>query len=524
MYFNYYLYILLFLIKISQSTKESPKLLLYNNKYLFDSFDLISTNKAFKDNKPYQFIGKIVYLKNCTNILNILDKYYDYYNKNWVILIDDINELIIYQKLISSNKYYYFNNPIIISQKIETNIEKNLNIDLIIFTVNDFDFKIIKENDFFDNNNNIFSVIQVNLDQITISLYSLKILCYIFLFINFCIIIIYRYKFRIYPRSFYIFLSKTSVFLPMLKIILFLLLISKIHYYELLFEHINFNSTSIVDIIIFLIDIIYYSLDIYFSLIVSKGIDLVFNLNQNRNYIKLIYKYFIFVYSLYTILKILDLFISKIFYFDITLFIIYTLLLMYMFLKTKKNLIILKYRLFLATNSFSDYIPSIKYKIKLLKRHLIVYSIFYICFFISFCFCFWIKIINFNFNYSNIIYNAVDMIKVIGYSYLYAPQDWPDLFELNLLNNTLIYNNVYNFNIKKNNFINNNNNKKINENYPLLIINPNFNNNKNKLDNNQLIINDYLKNCLIGFIQKEKEKKEIKKTVKKKGSYYSLID
>jgi hypothetical protein len=128
MYFNYYLYILLFLIKISQSTKESPKLLLYNNKYLFDSFDLISTNKAFKDNKPYQFIGKIVYLNNCTNILNILDKYYDYYNKNWVILIDDINELIIYQKLISSNKYYYFNNPIIISQKIETNIEKNLNI------------------------------------------------------------------------------------------------------------------------------------------------------------------------------------------------------------------------------------------------------------------------------------------------------------------------------------------------------------------------------------------------------------
>jgi hypothetical protein len=252
--------------------------------------------------------------------------------------------------------------------------------------------------------------------------------------------------------------------------------------------------------------------------------DLVFNLNQNRNYIKIIYKYFIFVYSLYTILKILDLFISKIFYFDITLFIIYTLLLMYMFLKTKKNLIILKYRLFLATNSFSDYIQSIKYKIKLLKSHLIVYSIFYICFFISFCFCFWIKIINFNFNYSNIIYNAVDMIKVIGYSYLYAPQDWPDLFELNLLNNTLIYNNVYNFNIKKNNFINNNNNKKINENYPLLIINPNFNNNKNKLDNNQLIINDYLKNCLIGFIQKEKEKKEIKKTVKKKGSYYSLID
>ena len=127
----------------------------------------------------------------------------------------------------------------------------------------------------------------------------------------------------------------------MLKIILFLLLISKIHYYELLFQHINFNSTSIVDIIIFLIDIIYYSLDIYFSLIVSKGMDLVFNLNQNRNYIKIIYKYFIFVYSLYTILKILDLFISKIFYFDITLFIIYTLLLMYMFLKTKKNLVII---------------------------------------------------------------------------------------------------------------------------------------------------------------------------------------
>ena len=521
MYYNYYLYILLFLIKISQSTDS--KLLLYNNKYQFDSFDLFSTYEEFKDNRPYQFIGKIVYLNNCTNILNILDKYNNYYNKNWVFLIDDINEFNIYQKLINSNKNYYFINPIIIPQKIETNIEKNLYINLIIFIVNDNDFNIIKQNDFFDNENNIFTVIQVNLAQMTISLYSLKLFCYIFLFINFFIIIIYRYKFRIYPRSFYIFLSKTSVFLPMLKIILFLLLISKIHYYELLFQHINFNSTSIVDIIIFLIDIIYYSLDIYFSLIVSKGIDLVFNLNQNRNYIKLIYKYFIFVYSLYTILKILDLFLSKIFYFDIILFIIYTLLLMYMFLKTKKNLIILKYRLFLAINSFSDYIPSIKYKIKLMKCHLIVYSIFYICFFISFCFCFWIKIINFNFNYSYIIYNAVDMIKVIGYTYLYAPQDWPDLFELNLFNNASIYNNVYNFKLKKNNFINNDNNKKINENYPLLIINPNFDNNNNKLDNNQLI-NEYLKNCLIGNIQKEKEKKEIKKNIKKKGAYYSLID
>ena len=94
------------------------------------------------------------------------------------------------------------------------------------------------------------------------------------------------------------------------------------------------------------------------------------------------------------------------------------------------------------------------------------------------------------------------MIKVIGYTYLYAPQDWPDLFELNLFNNASIYNNVYNFKLKKNNFINNDN---------------------NKLDNNQLI-NEYLKNCLIGNIQKEKEKKEIKKSIKKKGAYYSLID
>jgi len=521
--YNYYLYILLFLIKISQSTEEDAKLLLFNNKYKLNFFKLNSTNKSFKDNNnPYQFIGKIIYLNNCENVLTVLDKYNDFYNKNWIFLIDDIKELDIFQNFIISNKSYYSNSPIIIPQQIEINIE---NKNSLIFIINDNDFNIIKTYDFFNNDNNIFSVIQVNLEQVTISLYSLKVFCYIFLFINFCIIIIYRYKFRIYPRSFYIFLSKTSVFLPMLKIILFLLLISKIHYYELLFQHINFNSTSIVDIIIFLIDIIYYSLDIYFSLIVSKGLDLVFNLNQNRNYIKLIYKYFIFIYSLYTILKILNLFISKIFYFDITLFIIYTLLLMYMFLKTKKNLIILKYRLFLASNSYNDYIPSIKYKIKLMKSHFIIYSIFYVCFFISFCYCFYVKMFNYNFNYSNIIYNAVDMIKVIGYSYLYVPQDWPDLFELNLFNNTSIYNNVYNFKIKKNFFINNNNQKKINENYPLLVINPNFsNNNNNNLVNNQIIVNDYLKNCLIGFIHKEKEKKDIKNNVKKKGSYYSLID
>ena len=312
----------------------------------------------------------------------------------------------------------------------------------------------------------------------------------------------------------------------------------------------NIGSTSLINFIISSLDIFFKSLFLTYTLLASKGIDEIIRISNQLEFTIFMRK-FIFIYIILSssfINNRIMFIVSKFFVFFSLIFESFIFHFIYKYKKIAQTEYIKKLNLaFLYCN---EYIPSLKLKLKMIIWHWRIYFLYFILvvfldFYIYLC-----DIIE---EEKGIYFHFLDCIVILCYSLIYRPRKWPENFEVCFKNDFCFFDNIYscnvlsddidinnydNINDSDNNFIkdefNNSDNEreklnisetiklrnkslnmiknenmsiskyyKENEDFPIVILNPEFFLNINRNEKNEVdIFSNCVKNCSLGTYNK----------------------
>ena len=294
----------------------------------------------------------------------------------------------------------------------------------------------------------------------------------------------------------------------MIKVVTSLLILVKIKQDTESLYLIGYQKNSMIDFIIIFINLIFKSFILFFSILVSEGVDLTSTFNQLSEIRSCIRKH-TFIYLLLCFDALIDIMIlkisSNISLIEVKNILEQFLILLIILYKSRTTYKLLKRRLFYATSNF---IPSLKLKITLISQFMKINIIHFIMY------CFFSMIINTTYPiqiFKLVHNNITESFIAVGYTIVFFPRKWPRFFLDNLKDDILQYTNIYKVNLNEIKF---NLPSFIDKNNPIVIINPSFffkgNYNKN-------IINKVIFNMKFGVIDNGNNEKEIKKIYHNEG-------
>ena len=527
---------------------------IYKKDEIVDTIYLNLTNhsKIILSDIKFAYTGKISYLNEYKSIDFLRDKDINYRIK-WIFLFDSIKELSTFVEVVQKRKLQYFTNAIIISKNLSETSFKYfdylVNLKVFIFYLEKEQFEYLIKNNDYKNEKNIYErLLSKNIQEYKLGhLYKLIFLCLIILVL--CINL-FRYKLSSDNRNLTFFFIRTVYFFPIIKVPITFFFIMKLKFLPIYNDLFNIGSTSLINFIISSLDIFFKSLFLTYTLLASKGIDEIIRISNQLEFTIFMRK-FIFIYIILSSSLInnrIMFIVSKFFVFFSLIFESFIFHFIYKYKKIAQTEYIKKLNLaFLYCN---EYIPSLKLKLKMIIWHWRIYFLYFILvvfldFYIYLC-----DIIE---EEKGIYFHFLDCIVILCYSLIYRPRKWPENFEVcfkndfcffyniyscNVLSDDIDINNYDNINDSDNNFIkdefNNSDNEreklnisetiklrnkslnmiknenmrinkyyKENEDFPIVILNPEFFLNINRNEKNEVdIFSNCVKNCSLGTYNK----------------------
>jgi len=527
---------------------------IYKKDEIVDTIYLNLTNhsKIILSDIKFAYTGKISYLNEYKSIDFLRDKDINYRIK-WIFLFDSIKELSTFVEVVQKRKLQYFTNAIIISKNLSETSFKYfdylVNLKVFIFYLEKEQFEYLIKNYDYKNEKNIYArLLSKNIQEYKLGhLYKLIFLCLIILVL--CINL-FRYKLSSDNRNLTFFFIRTVYFFPIIKVPITFFLIMKLKFLPIYNDLFNIGSTSLINFIISSLDIFFKSLFLTYTLLASKGIDEIIRISNQLEFTIFMRK-FIFIYIILSSSLInnrIMFIVSKFFVFFSLIFESFIFHFIYKYKKIAQTEYIKKLNLaFLYCN---EYIPSLKLKLKMIIWHWRIYFLYFILvvfldFYIYLC-----DIIE---EEKGIYFHFLDCIVILCYSLIYRPRKWPENFEVCFKNDFCFFDNIYscnvlsddidinnydNINDSDNNFIkdefNNSDNEreklnisetiklrnkslnmiknenmsiskyyKENEDFPIVILNPEFFLNINRNEKNEVdIFSNCVKNCSLGTYNK----------------------
>ena len=527
---------------------------IYKKDEIVDTIYLNLTNnsKIILSDIKFAYTGKILYLNEYKSIEFLKDKDINYRIK-WIFLFDSIKELSTFVEVVQKRKLQYFTNAIIISKNLSETSFKYfdylVNLKVFIFYLEKEQFEYLIKNYDYKNEKNIYArLLSKNIQEYKLGhLYKLIFLCLIILVL--CINL-FRYKLSSDNRNLTFFFIRTVYFFPIIKVPITFFFIMKLKFLPIYNDLFNIGSTSLINFIISSLDIFFKSLFLTYTLLASKGIDEIIRISNQLEFTIFMRK-FIFIYIILSssfINNRIMFIVSKFFVFFSLIFESFIFHFIYKYKKIAQTEYIKKLNLaFLYCN---EYIPSLKLKLKMIIWHWRIYFLYFILvvfldFYIYLC-----DIIE---EEKGIYFHFLDCIVILCYSLIYRPRKWPENFEVCFKNDFCFFDNIYSCNVlsddidinnydniydSDNNFIkdefNNSDNEreklnisetiklrnkslnmiknenmsiskyyKENEDFPIVILNPEFFLNINRNEKNEVdIFSNCVKNCSLGTYNK----------------------
>ena len=527
---------------------------IYKKDEIVDTIYLNLTNnsKIILSDIKFAYTGKILYLNEYKSIEFLKDKDINYRIK-WIFLFDSIKELSTFVEVVQKRKLQYFTNAIIISKNLSETSFKYfdylVNLKVFIFYLEKEQFEYLIKNYDYKNEKNIYArLLSKNIQEYKLGhLYKLIFLCLIILVL--CINL-FRYKLSSDNRNLTFFFIRTVYFFPIIKVPITFFFIMKLKFLPIYNDLFNIGSTSLINFIISSLDIFFKSLFLTYTLLASKGIDEIIRISNQLEFTIFMRK-FIFIYIILSSSLInnrIMFIVSKFFVFFSLIFESFIFHFIYKYKKIAQTEYIKKLNLaFLYCN---EYIPSLKLKLKMIIWHWRIYFLYFILvvfldFYIYLC-----DIIE---EEKGIYFHFLDCIVILCYSLIYRPRKWPENFEVCFKNDFCFFDNIYSCNVlsddidinnydniydSDNNFIkdefNNSDNEreklnisetiklrnkslnmiknenmsiskyyKENEDFPIVILNPEFFLNINRNEKNEVdIFSNCVKNCSLGTYNK----------------------
>ena len=500
-YLQFILYKVLFIYMIKKCTcTESlinikPSLKVYFNRFIIEEYEISFLNNSYNDYKLFSHTGKIIYLKNYSE-LKKLDIYNNYFNHNWIFFLNSTKEIIKFIEDLEKKISNYSNSPLIIPQSL--NVSKKIIFQKsYVFEISDEIFnEIIRKYNFEKLENNFFFKIEFSFSKLEVPYEYLKNVTLFCFAISTLLLMFWKHKFKKNTMNEFIFVCRCSIFFPMIKLVICLFILVKIKQESESTYLIGYKKNSIIDFIIMFINLIYKSFMLFFSILVSEGVDLTNNFHQLSE-IRTCIKKHTFIYLLLCFDDIIDIIIMKISG-NITLIeskniLVNFFILIILLYKGRITYRILKRRLFFAFSNFEEFIPSLKLKIKIISSFMKIHVIHF------FLFCFFSMIINNVYPiqiFKQVHNNITDIFLAVSYTIIFFPRKWPRFFLENLKDDMIQFSNVFkvNFNnLKFNKFI-------VDKSYPVVIVNPNYFFNKKK---KRKKIDNVIFNIKFGVIENE---------------------
>ena len=525
---------------------------IYKNDEIVDTIYLNLTNhsKIILSNIKFAYTGKLLYLKKYSSIDVLRDKYINYRIK-WIFLFDSIKELSNFVEVVQKRKLQYFTNAIIISKNLSETSFKYfdylVNLKVFIFYLEKEQFEYLIENYDYKNEKNIYTrLLSKNIQEFKLGhLNTLIFLCLIILVL--CINI-FRYKLNSDNRNLTFFFIRTVYFFPIIKVPITFFFIMKLKFLPIYNDLFNIGSTSLINFIISSLDIFFKSLYLTYTLLASKGIDEIIRISNQFEFTIFMRK-FIFIYIILSSSLInnrIMFIVSKFFVFFSLIFESIIFHFIYKYKKIAQTEYIKKLNLaFLYCN---EYVPSLKLKLKMIIWH---WRIYFLYFTLVIFLDFYIYLFNIIEEEKGIYFHFLDCMVILCYCLIYRPRKWPENFEICFKNDFCYFDNIYSCsilsdnidinntdNINYNNVIlddfNNNDNEreklnrsetiklrnkslnilknenisiskyyKENEDFPIVILNPEFFLNINKTEKNRIdIFSNCVKSCSLGAYNK----------------------
>ena len=481
------LYIIIFVYSINKClSRESlihiePSIKVYFNRFIIEEQRISFLNNSYNDYQ-FSYTGKIIYLSNYSN-LHKIEIYNNYYNRNWIFFINSTSELIKFIENSDKKTSDYFNTPILIPKSLNIS-DKLILKKKYVFTIKDKNFNemIVKYN-FEKFTNNYFFKIEFSYNKLDVPYEYLKHITLFSFSFSTILLIFWKHKFNKATINELVFVCRCSIFFPMIKVVTSLLILVKIKQDTESSYLIGYQKSSMIDFIIIFINLIYKSFFLFFSILVSEGVDLTSSFNQLSEIRSCIRKH-TFIYLLLCFDVIIDIMILKISgnisLIEVKNVLEQFLILLIILYKSRITYKLLKRRLFYAISNFEEFIPSLKIKIKLISQFMKINIIHFILY------CFFSMIINtiYPIQIFKLVHNNItDSFIAIGYTIVFFPRKWPRFFLDNLKEDVLQYTNIYKVNLNKNKF---NLPNFVDKNNPIVIVNPNYffkgNHNKSKID------------------------------------------
>jgi len=360
------LYIIIFIYSINEClTRESliniePSIKVYFNRFIIEEQRISFFNNSYNDYQ-FSYTGKIIYLGYYSNLKKI-EIYNNYYNRNWIFFINSTSELIKFIENSDKTISNYFNTPILIPKSL--NISNKLLLKKkYVFSIEDNIFnKMILKYNFEKFTNNYFFKIEFSYNKLDVPYEYLK---HITLFsFSFCtiLLIFWKHKFNKATINELVFVCRCSIFFPMIKVVTSLLILVKIKQDTESLYLIGYQKNSMIDFIIIFINLIFKSFILFFSILVSEGVDLTSTFNQLSEIRSCIRKH-TFIYLLLCFDALIDIMIlkisSNISLIEVKNILEQFLILLIILYKSRTTYKLLKRRLFYATSNLIFYLLKI---------------------------------------------------------------------------------------------------------------------------------------------------------------------
>ena len=445
--------------------------------------------------------------------LSLIEKYSKYYNKKWIFFTEN-PEIITFlieeneknQKQLNKQPYSIYG--IIFPNNISNPIDNKKSKLIPLYHIdkqyiNDFiSFDILNQT-----TNTYFIISEISIIY-EYPIKYLKITSTLTLLISIFILYYLKYKLRTIRNVFL--LQKYLIFLPYINLLLAIII--EFECYNMTEQNPNEdnNNSIYLETALFTVNAVFRSVLWILFVLVSAGW-LITKSTFPTNEIKTFIKIFVFIYLMMCIDQIIDSFNTPKTIFkasEIKNFIFYILMLIYVTYKGMKTINFLKKKLnYSAMFNTIQYIPALKIKITMMKSHTLNAFIF------LFLYIFTILIHKFFFivydtqKFETIQYHYLDLIFMSVFLFIFNPSDVPDFFDIDYGDDLNEIGNIYKCNVpeieklKNANYTNHHFKNKeaktfINENIPVVIINPFFGENIN--GNN---IDTIIYNSNIGFLK-----------------------
>ena len=445
-----------------------PYLDVYRNNYKIEEYTISLESNYTSDYIGYFIYGKIKYLEQYLHIEQ-MNKFYKLYSANWIFLLNDTNEILKFMEDMDYGRSNFSNCPIIIPTILKNTVHPSTTKGKI-FSVPIELFEHLLQYDFENKDINVY--VQLSIDrkiyELPVSLLK-SIMLFCIIICMFCIFI-WKQKMKIQRRQNFI-LSRLIIFFPLLKLFLCTLLLFKLNYMQVSKIYIQNQGKEYITFTFLTLNLVYRTLLWFFGVFVASGWEITFTISE-RAQIKAFFKKYVAIYFLLCIDEGIDsIFTLKnasISLSEIKNIIIYFFIMLLIIHKGNKTYIDIRRQLFMAQLGYNDYIPALVLKEKMIKWHMRIHIIFFVLY------SCYVSFLNSTFVLSEVkefVYHSADLVLVVGYVMIFIPRRLPYRFEGSIGKDVKFFNNVYHCKI-------NEQYKDIRNNiYPVIVLNPGYNNN-----------------------------------------------